>query len=71
MVLGNFLRDGTIREKYNVVNGSANVHVREGYKSNVVGFGWTNGVYLQLQNLLELNHHHSNVTSRDPMAPAK
>src|SRR5262249_15168537 len=51
-ILDNFLRDGTIREKYNVVNGSANVDVATGYKSNVVGFGWTNGVYLQMNNLL-------------------
>ena len=51
-ILDNFLRDGTIREKYNVVNGSANVEVATGYKSNVVGFGWTNGVYLQMNNLL-------------------
>jgi len=51
-VLQNFLRDGTIREKYNVVNGSANVEVAAGYKSNVIGFGWTNGVYLQMSDLL-------------------
>jgi alpha,alpha-trehalase len=52
-ILENFLRDGTIREKYNVVSGSANVEVATGYKANVVGFGWTNGVYLQMNNLLE------------------
>jgi alpha,alpha-trehalase len=51
-VLQNFLRDGTIREKYNVVSGSANVAVAAGYKSNAVGFGWTNGVYLQMSDLL-------------------
>ncbi|MDE1176070.1 MAG: trehalase family glycosidase [Edaphobacter sp.] len=51
-VLENFLRDGTIREKYNVVSGSANVEVATGYKSNVVGFGWTNGVYLEMNRLL-------------------
>ena len=48
----NFERDGTMREKYNVVSGSANVAVATGYKSNVVGFGWTNGVYLMMQELL-------------------
>ncbi len=52
IVLENFARDGTIREKYNVVSGSANVQVAAGYKSNVVGFGWTNGVYLKLADLL-------------------
>ena len=51
-ILENFLRDGTIREKYDVVSGSANVEVATGYKANVVGFGWTNGVYLQMNNLL-------------------
>ncbi len=51
-VLDNFVHDGTIREKYNVVDGSANVKVAAGYKSNVVGFGWTNAVYLKLQDLI-------------------
>ncbi len=55
-VLQNFLRDGTIREKYNVVSGSANVKVAAGYKSNVVGFGWTNGVYLRMNDLLTRSH---------------
>jgi alpha,alpha-trehalase len=51
-VLQNFLHDGTIREKYNVVSGSANVEVSAGYKSNAIGFGWTNGVYLQMNDLI-------------------
>jgi alpha,alpha-trehalase len=51
-VLDNFEHDGTMREKYNVVDGSANVKVAAGYKSNVVGFGWTNGVYLKLQDVI-------------------
>ncbi len=55
-VLDNFLHDGTIREKYNVVYGSANVKVANGYKSNVIGFGWTNAVYLQLQDLIHMRH---------------
>ncbi|WP_077555420.1 trehalase family glycosidase [Rhodanobacter sp. B04] len=44
--------DGTIREKYNMVLGNADVHISAGYTQNVVGFGWTNGVYLKLQELL-------------------
>jgi alpha,alpha-trehalase len=52
IVLQNFLLDNTIREKYNVVDGSANIAVAAGYKSNVVGFGWTNGVYLEMADLL-------------------
>jgi alpha,alpha-trehalase len=58
----NFLRDGTIREKYNVVSGSANVTVAAGYKSNVVGFGWTNGVYLMMDDLLK----HGSTTQKQP-----
>jgi alpha,alpha-trehalase len=58
----NFEHDGTIREKYNVVSGSANVEVATGYKSNVVGFGWTNGVYLEMNDLL--THVHKQAPSR-------
>lgn len=47
-VLRNFRRDGTIREKYNVVTGTSEAKVTAGYQTNVVGFGWTNGVFLQL-----------------------
>jgi len=47
-----FEQDQTIREKYNVVSGNSDVRVTTGYKMNVVGFGWTNGVYLQMQHLL-------------------
>jgi len=52
MVLVNFGRDHNIREKYNVVTDSSNVEVAEGYRTNVVGFGWTNGVFLELLNQL-------------------
>jgi alpha,alpha-trehalase len=52
-VLENFERDGTIREKYDVVSGSANVQVAAGYKSNVVGFGWTNAVFLKMGDLMK------------------
>jgi len=48
----NFARDATMREKYNVVKGDAEVHVTAGYKENVIGFGWTNGVYLKMRELL-------------------
>lgn len=44
----NFQRDGTIREKYNVVARSSETNISAGYKTNVVGFGWTNGVVLEL-----------------------
>ena len=45
--------DGTIREKYNMAQGNAAVKITAGYTQNVVGFGWTNGVYLKLHQLLE------------------
>ena len=43
----NYQREGNIREKYNVVQGTTTARVLIGYKSNATGFGWTNGVYLQ------------------------
>jgi alpha,alpha-trehalase len=46
-VAENFQREGTIREKYDVVTQSSEAHVTAGYKMNVVGFGWTNAVFLQ------------------------
>jgi alpha,alpha-trehalase len=52
--------DGTIREKYNMVLGNADVHISAGYTQNVVGFGWTNGVYLKLQEIL---HGHATSAS--------
>jgi alpha,alpha-trehalase len=51
----NFQSDHTIREKYNVVSGSSEITVSAGYKQNVVGFGWTNGVYLQMGKLEDQN----------------
>jgi alpha,alpha-trehalase len=47
-VLRNFRRDHTIREKYDVVTQSDVTHIAAGYSQNVTGFGWTNGVFLEL-----------------------
>jgi alpha,alpha-trehalase len=47
-----FAHDGTMREKYNVVGGNARVDVATGYKMNVIGFGWTNAVYLLMQDVI-------------------
>lgn len=52
-VAKNMRHDGTIREKYNVVTGSSEVQVGAGYRENVIGFGWTNGVFLQLLHELQ------------------
>ena len=51
-VRNEYSHDGTIREKYNVVDSNANIHVTTGYKQNVIGFGWTNGVYLRFGQFL-------------------
>ncbi len=47
-VEANYLRDGTVREKYNVETGSSVINLTAGYRLNSTGFGWTNGVYLRL-----------------------
>jgi alpha,alpha-trehalase len=47
----NYGRDRTIREKYDVVASSSQVRVMAGYRTNEIGFGWTNGVYLEMQHL--------------------
>jgi alpha,alpha-trehalase len=60
----NFDHDGTIREKYNVVSGSANVEIATGYRANVVGFGWTNGVYLEMNDLLTHPHKKATTSAR-------
>lgn len=54
-VAENFRRDGTIREKYNAVRRSSETQVTAGYAANVVGFGWTNGVFLELLRQLPPN----------------
>jgi alpha,alpha-trehalase len=51
-VIENFQRDGTIREKYNVVTRSSESQVTVGYQENVVGFGWTNAAFLELLHAL-------------------
>jgi alpha,alpha-trehalase len=52
LVLEVFERRGTIVEKYDVVRRSADVSpgLRFGYSSNEIGFGWTNGVFLELSS---------------------
>ncbi len=48
MILENFRRDGSLREKYNVVTRSSETNVTAGYHMNVVGFGWTNAAFEKL-----------------------
>jgi alpha,alpha-trehalase len=52
MIVENFRKDGTIREKYNVVKRSDEMDVSAGYHENVIGFGWTNGTFLTLLHQL-------------------
>ena len=52
-VRNNYSCDHTIREKYNVVTGSSQFQVAAGYRENVAGFGWTNAVYLAMEDMLE------------------
>ena len=49
-VLRNYLRDHTIREKYDVVKRSEDTRIDYGYAQNFTGFGWTNRVFLELLN---------------------
>jgi alpha,alpha-trehalase len=50
MVLEDFEKHGTIREKYDVVGRRSDLTagLKFGYSSNEIGFGWTNAVFLQL-----------------------
>ena len=67
MVVEDFERTGTLREKYNVVTRSSNFQVTAGYKENVVGFGWTNGVVLALLEQLGIAKQESAPPLTPPM----
>lgn len=56
MAVQEFNQTGTLVEKYDVCTCSANVsdEIFFGYSSNEIGFGWTNGVVLELLKILEL-----------------
>ncbi|MEM8809548.1 MAG: trehalase family glycosidase [Cyanobacteria bacterium P01_G01_bin.38] len=55
MVVKEFEASGTLVEKYDVERCSANVsdEIHFGYSSNEIGFGWTNGVVLELLAMME------------------
>ncbi|WNN88456.1 trehalase family glycosidase [Gloeocapsopsis dulcis] len=55
LVVQEFEKYGVIVEKYDVVKCSANVsnEIHFGYSSNEIGFGWTNGVFLELLAFLD------------------
>ena len=54
LVQREFLRQGFIVEKYDVVNGGSNVasKIHFGYSANQAGFGWTNSVFTRLYDEL-------------------
>ncbi len=56
MAVQEFNQTGTLVEKYDVCACSANVsdEIFFGYSSNEIGFGWTNGVILELLKILDL-----------------
>jgi alpha,alpha-trehalase len=70
MVAENFRRDGNIREKYNVVTRSSESHVELGYQMNVVGFGWTNGAFLELLHDLPKDMAERLEREQDQLLPA-
>jgi alpha,alpha-trehalase len=66
LILKEFIQHNTIVEKYDVAKRESEVSagLKFGYKSNEIGFGWTNAAFLQLyallperekQNVLELD----------------
>ncbi len=54
LVRKEFLRQGFIVEKYDVVNGGSNVsaQIHFGYSANQAGFGWTNAIFTELYDQL-------------------
>jgi alpha,alpha-trehalase len=50
-VLKEFVEHGAVFEKYDVERRESDVSpgLRFGYSSNEIGFGWTNGVFLELE----------------------
>ena len=52
MILDDFETEKHIREKYDVVTRESVTHIRAGYVTNQIGFGWTNGVFLELLHKL-------------------
>lgn len=54
LVRREFLRQGYIVEKYDVVNGGSNVaaNIHFGYSANQAGFGWTNAAFTHVYDEL-------------------
>jgi alpha,alpha-trehalase len=54
LVQHEYVRQGYIVEKYDVIAGGSNVsaEIHFGYRANQAGFGWTNAVFTELYNAL-------------------
>ena len=52
MILEDFETEKHIREKYDVVTRESVTHIRAGYVTNQIGFGWSTGVFLELLHKL-------------------
>ncbi|EDX85315.1 trehalase [Synechococcus sp. PCC 7335] len=55
LVVDDFERSGSLLEKYDLetCSGEVSDEIQYGYSSNEIGFGWTNGVVLELLAILE------------------
>ncbi len=67
LVRREFLRQGFIVEKYDVVTGGSNVakNIHFGYSANQAGFGWTNAVFTRLYDELTPADQRTLLSSRN------
>ena len=63
LALNDFERCGYLLEKYDLERCSGHVsdEIQFGYSTNEIGFGWTNGVVLELLSILDALHHGSRI----------
>jgi alpha,alpha-trehalase len=76
MVIEDFRKTKTIREKYDVNTRRSDLSsgLKFGYSSNEIGFGWTNGVFEALYVKLSpnaLEHLTVDCQNREPLKPAR
>lgn len=66
LVRREFLHQGYIVEKYDVVAGGSNVaqNIHFGYSANQAGFGWTNAVFTELYDQLTPEDQHKLIAER-------
>ena len=66
LVVADFERCGSLLEKYDLetCSGEVSDEIQYGYSSNEIGFGWTNGVVLELLAILEQGDRSANPVSK-------